>query len=95
MDQKQWTDFRNNLIYKLDNYLNNSKIKDIKNEVLKFSCKNGSCNDYVDIDGTHCEDCKKGLKNCKCGEEFWTDEDNKYCDDCSDSDSDTDDENSY
>lgn len=104
LDDYQFNSFKDILIkildfelekYEINNDLNGSLFnKDIKNEeVLIFSCKNGSCSDYVDIDGKYCEDCKKDLKNCKnCKDDFWTDEDKKYCEDCIDSS--TDDENS-
>lgn len=91
LDDYQFDSFKKILINILDIELKKYEInnKKEKNEVLKNSCKNECCSDYVDVDGKYCEDCKKDLKNCKnCREEFWTDEDIKYCDNCSDSSTD-------
>lgn len=94
LDDTQFTSFKNILINMLNKEIEKKGDTNIEDDTLEYSCKNGSCVDNVNIEYTFCNSCKNSLKKCeKCNEEFYTDEDNKYCEDCSDSDSDIDDYN--
>lgn len=91
LDDTQFTSFQNILINMLDKEIDKKGDTKIEDNTLEYSCKNGSCVDNVNIEYTFCDSCKNSLKKCeKCNEEFYTDENNKYCEDCSDSDSDSD-----
>jgi hypothetical protein len=92
LDDSQFDIFKNILVDILDNELENKSqdIKDlnVENYEAIFPCKNKSCKDFLNIEDIFCDSCKKDLKSCtKCGEEFYTDEDNKYCEDCNNDDS--------
>lgn len=87
LDQKQWTEFRNNLIYKLDNELKRIKmdfIKLDKNEVYKYNCKNDCCSEMTNKNDIYCLGCIPFVKKCKdCDEAFWTAEINiEHCKNC-------------
>lgn len=68
LNDYQWQTFRLNIEKILDQEIERINENDDENK-FKFSCKNKSCSDNVDMEDVFCSDCKKDLISCeKCFE---------------------------
>lgn len=63
LDQKQWIEFRNNLIYKLDKELKNNNINNIKIDENKFK-KECCIKCDTELKGNELENCSNCIKLC-------------------------------
>lgn len=76
-----FTKFLDDLNDRLDKELETNNNKDVNNEESSFPCKNSSCNEYINMEGIFCNDCKPYVRICIGCDEDFSDEftDDKKC----------------